>query len=149
MTATMTNGKTKLVDGFDMVKIERSDSAVHERLYAFLKRYDLPLDTEPMGENWFAFRKDGRIVLVTGWVSRKDGSIEITDFYPVPSKDGIKAGHLALEFVKALVHAGKIPYFVFTCAWKNTYAQRHANKLVGEPACVVYCYNGGANAKAD
>jgi hypothetical protein len=130
------------VDGFTITSLEKGDPVIQERLAKFLKRYKLPPDTPAMGQEWWGFKKDGRVVLVIGIARRADASIEVTDLYPEPSRDGLRAARLAIDFLKAIVDAKQLRYIVTSVASTNKYMQRFLNKVVGKPACVVYCYNG-------
>jgi hypothetical protein len=132
-----------LVDGFSIVKIGRDDPAIQERVSAFLRRYRLPANTPALGHDWWGLMKDDVLCLVIGVVPRSDQSLEVTDFYPAPTKDGMKAAVLAGEFLKSLVDSGKIKYFVGAVLPQNRWMQKHYAEFFGSgPKCLIYCYGG-------
>ena len=131
------------VDGFAIVKIGRDDPAILQRLAAFVRRYNLPITTIPLGHDWFGLVKDDVLSLVVGVIKRHDGALEITDFYPAPTRDGVRAAYLAGEFLKSRVDSGSMPYFIGAVLPQNGWMDRHYRKFFGAgPKFFVYCYEG-------
>jgi len=131
------------VEGFAIVKIGRDDPAIQERVQAFVKRYRLPANTPALGHEWFGLVKDDVLAFVMGVIPRSDSSLEVTDFYPAPTEDGVKAAFLAGEFLKSLVDSGKIKYFVGAVLPQNRWMQKHYQQVFGSgPKCLIFCYEG-------
>ena len=131
------------VEDFEVAKVSLEHPQVQAFIRAYFKRMDIPTHAHPLGLRWFALTKGDDIYCVTGAAGRPDGSIEITDIYAKPCKDGIRAVHLALDFFKAMVDAKKIPYFVGVVLWKNARGRRvFEKKFDCTPASAVYIYDG-------
>lgn len=136
MTAVMDKPETlqespATVEDFEVAKVNIDHPQVQHFIQAYFKRMGIEPTTHPLGINWLALVKESTIYCVVGIAGRGDKSLEITDLYCKPSHDGVRAGYLVLEFFKALVDAGRIPYIVGVVLWKNKAGQRHFKKAFG------------------
>lgn len=89
--------------------LKLEDDIVQERLGACYARLGIEKPWRHPAITWFGFAKDGVVSLVLGAVVRGDNSIEVTDFYPAPTREGVKAGHTALDLLNMLVEYRVIP----------------------------------------
>lgn len=135
-----------LLDGFTIVPLKQDDEPVKTRANTFFHRLGLVTPRRPDALNWLGFAKGGVISLViAAWVC-PDGSIEVTDFYPAATREGVKAGHVGLRLLKGLVDEGIIPYWFGGICAPNKTGQRRAERYFGiEPVSIVYKY-GRADA---
>jgi hypothetical protein len=133
-----------LLDGFTIVPLRQDDEAVQSRATAFFKRLGLAKPRRPDALKWLGFAKGDTISLViAAWVC-PDNSVEITDFYPAATRDGVKAGYVGLRLLKLLVDEGIIPYWFGGIVAANKTGQRRAERYFGiTPRSIVYCYDGG------
>ena len=151
MTATLERPQADVdapatVEDFEVAKVSYDHPQVRRFIARFFEKMGIPMQTHPLGILWFALVKNETIHCVVGTAGRPDGSIEITDFYALPSHDGVRAGYLVLEFFRALVDAGRIPYFLGVMLTKNKSGQRHFEKFFGRgPASSIFIYNGAAS----
>ena len=128
---------------FFPVQLEASDPLVRNRLAAFFARYNLPRDTIPKAIHWWGISDGETVHVVVGTAHRLDGSIEVTDYYPLPTKLGVEAGYFGLRALKALVDTKRVPYVVCAILWRNRFGQKHFERVFGgSPRCVVYAYDG-------
>jgi len=134
---------TATVEDFEVAKVSIDNPQVRRFIDAYFARMGIAPQAHPLGINWFALCKGETIYTVVGMAGRPDRSLEITDLYAMPSKDGIRAAHLVLEFFKALVDSKRIPYFVGVVLWKNKHGRKHFEKIFArDPASAVYVYDG-------
>lgn len=126
---------------FVPIKLDARDERVQTRLDAFFRRYNIPRDTIPQAVQWWGI-SDGEVIrVIVGTAHRSDGSIEVTDYYPEPTRRGVEAGYFGLEALKALVDSGRVKYVVCAILWQNNFGRRHFEKVFGgHPRCVVYAY---------
>lgn len=135
--------QTELDLGFRLVPISMMHPVVVERFQAFCKRYDIPAETRPIGIDWFGMVHAEKVVLVMGIVKRPDGSIEVSDFYPEPSRAGMAAALEVGGMLKAAVDQQAVPYVVGVVMSKNRFMRKHFRDFFGtEARCEVYVYGG-------
>lgn len=131
----------KILDGFELVRLEEKDVVVQERLDAFYQRLGLAKPWHHPALKWIGFAKDGVVSMVVALWVRPDASIEVTDFFPAPTRDGVRAGYAGLKLLKMLVDEGVIPEWIGGIVYRNKSGQRRAERYFGiEPASVVYRY---------
>jgi hypothetical protein len=140
MTATL---EPQLDHDFNVITLTSDDPFVLARQRAFLKRYHLPDATRPIGWQWWGIAEDGAIVLLVGTVKRPDNSLEIADFYPLPTRAGVKAAYFVGEFLKYLVDSKQVSYIVGSVFVNNRWMRTHWEKVfrVG-PKLAIYVYSG-------
>lgn len=139
----ITKPEMAMVDDFSVAKVGIDNPQVRHFIDAYFRRMGISPQTHPLGIVWFALCKDETIYCVIGIAMRGDGSVEITDIYAKPCKDGMRAADLVLDFFKALVDAKRIPYFVGVILWNNKHGRKKfVNKFARDPASVVCIYDG-------
>jgi hypothetical protein len=132
-----------MVDDFSVAKVNIENPQVRGFIDKFFERMGIDKHTHPLGILWFALCKDETIYCVCGIAGRGDGSVEITDIYARPCKDGIRASDLVLAFFKALVDSKRIPYLIGVMLAKNKRGQRKFKKTFGNgPASHTFIYQG-------
>lgn len=132
-----------LLDGFKVVTLDEKDAIVQERMDAFYNSVGVPKPWHHPALKWLGFVKDGTVALVVGAWVRPDRTVEITDFYPAPTRDGVKAGYVGLKLLKALVDEKVIPFWIGGIVARNKKGQRRAERYFGiTPRSVVYVYDG-------
>lgn len=132
-----------LLDGFEIIALREKDAAVQERIDAFFKSVGVPKPWRHPAIKWLGFAKGAPLDLVVGLFVRPDNAIEITDFYPAPTRDGVKAGYVGLRMLKMLVDEKIIPFWIGGVVARNKKGQRRAERYFGiEPTSVVYQYGG-------
>lgn len=134
-----------LLEGFEVVPLKERDPVVQERMDAFYRRVGIPKPWHHPALSWFGFAKDGKIALVLAAYVNPDNAIEITDYYPAPTRAGVQAGYVGLKLLKMLVDYKVIPRWFGGVVWRNKSGQRRAERFFSmEPRSVVYSYDGGA-----
>ena len=132
-----------LLDGFAIVPLKQEDAAVQTRADAFFKSVGVDKPWRPPIVKWLGFVKDGTISLVVSVFLRPDDKIEVLDFYPAPTRDGVKAGYVGLRMLKALVDEGIVISWIGGVVARNKKGQRRAERYFGiSPLAVVYEYGG-------
>lgn len=132
-----------LLDGFRVVPLDQGDKAVQERADAFFHSVGVTKPWRPPIVKWLGFVKDGTTSLVVSVFMRPDDKIEVLDFYPAPTRDGVKAGYVGLRMLKMLVDEGIVISWIGGVVARNKKGQRRAERYFGiEPLAVVYEYGG-------
>lgn len=128
-----------LLDGFTIVPLRLEDDVVQERMDACYRSIGMPKPWRHPLIRWLGFAKDGIIPLVVGIVVRDDNSIELTDFYPAPTREGVRAGHVGLRLLQMLVEYGVIPEWLGGIVTRNAKGLSRALRHFGceEIATVV------------
>lgn len=132
-----------LLDGFNVVHLLKEDDVVQERMDACYQRFGVAKPWRHPALSWIGFVKDGKVALVLAAYVNPDNSVEITDFYPAPTRDGVRAGYVGLKLLKMLVDYHIIPRWFGGIIWKSKSGQRRAERFFGmEPRTCVYVYDG-------
>lgn len=132
-----------LLGGFDVVPLQVDDDVVQTRMEAFYQRIGVVKPWRSPAIRWFGFAKSGAISLVVGLFVNKDGAVEVTDYYPAPTRDGVRAGYVGLRLLKMLVDEKIIPRWFGGIVWANKRGQQRAEHYFGiRPRSVVYVYDG-------
>ena len=135
---------SSILEGFEVQPLEQTDAAVQTRVDAFYKHIGISKQDRPSVVKWFGLFKNGTNALVIALFMRSDGAIEITDLYPAPTRNGVKAGYVALKLLKLLVDEGMIPFWIAGVVARNKFGQRHVAKFFGiAPTSIVYQYGKG------
>lgn len=136
---------TSLLGGFQIVPFQAKDPEVQERMDAFFKSVGVEKPWRHPAIKWLGLAKDGAVALIVGIFARPDGAIEVTDFYPAPTRDGVRAGYVGLQMLKMLVDEGIAKFWIGGVVARNKKGQRRAERYFGiEPTSVVYQYGGKA-----
>ena len=139
----VTSPPPAMVDDFTVAKVGIENPQVRSFIDRFFERMGIDKHTHPLGILWFALCKDETIYCVCGIAGRGDGSLEITDIYARPCKDGLRATDLVLAFFKALVDTKRIPYFVGVVLDKNQRGQKKFKQAFGVGAAShTFIYQG-------
>jgi hypothetical protein len=130
--------------GFEMRRMDARDPAITARIDAFYdKMKTMKAEHVSDAYTWFGLFKDGIVHLVAAVHFRPDKAIEITDFYPAPTRDGADAGYVLLNLMKILVDRKIIPFCIGGIVDGNIFGKRHVEKFFGiKPRCSVYVYEG-------
>jgi hypothetical protein len=129
--------------GFELRPLALEDAAVQERLNAFYDRLGLVKPNRSPLQKWVGFFRHGVCALVVCVVVRPDESIELTDYYPAPTRDGVKAGYAGMALLRALVEKKIIPYWIGGIVANNAFGLRHVERFFGiKPRSMVYVYDG-------
>ena len=127
--------------GFDFEQVPADHPVVVELLGRFLRRFNIPPDTLPRAAQFFLLSRHGVPALVLGLGVRADGGIELTDAYPMPTRDGIRAVYEVLALGKVLIDKGVIPYGVGSTLARNVTMQRRIERVLGvKPVALIYSY---------
>jgi hypothetical protein len=130
--------------GYSLRSMDASDPLVAQRRGVFYRNLGLteePHDTDAF--RWFGLSKNGTTHLVGAFHFRPDRSIEVTDFYPEPTRRGVEAGYILLNLLKILVDRKIIPYFIGGIVAVNHFGRRHVEKFFNiQPTAIVYKYDG-------
>ena len=144
MTAVLeTPAAEEALGGFSLVVTSADNPQVAALRRAYFARMKVQAWEGSPSVKWFALAKDDTIYCAIGAVMRYDGGVEVSDFYATPDHEGVRAGWLALEFLKHLVDAKKIPYFFGLILTANKTGQRHFERAFGcGPSSYCYMYPG-------
>jgi hypothetical protein len=134
---------SSLLDGFSVVPLQQKDAAVQTRADAFFKSVGVEKPWRHPAVKWLGLVKDGVIALVVSIYARPDDAIEVLDFYPAPTRDGVKAGYVGLRMLKMLVDEKIIPFWIGGIVAANKKGQRRAERYFGiKPIAIVFQYGG-------
>lgn len=136
-------GLADLLGGFDMKPLSVDDPIVQERIDAFYQKFGLVKPWQHPALSWFGLFKNDVAALIVSVFVRPDNSMEVTNFYPAPTRDGVNAGYVGLGLLKTLVDFKVVPYWIGPIPRQNESGRRHAEKFFGiKPRSMVYCYDG-------
>jgi hypothetical protein len=134
-----------LLRGFKIVPLQEKDAVVQERMEAFYNRIGVEKPWRSPAIKWLGFAKHGAVALVVGIFVNPSDALEVTDFYPAPTRDGVDAGYVGLRLLKMLVDEKVIPRWFGGVVWANKRGQQRAERYFGiTPRSVVYSYEGNA-----
>jgi hypothetical protein len=130
-------------DDFQVLNLPPEHPTIVRLRNAYLRRWNLPGDREVPGKRYWGVTVADRIVLVAGYLPRPDNSLEITDFFVIPSRDGVRACYYVLAYLKTSVDAQKVAYVLGATIARNGAMQRRIRTAfgrAGEPLTWVYKY---------
>ena len=135
---------TDPLEGFTLTPLTADSPAVLERFKAFCDKIGIQKPWRDERVRWFGLFKDGVCSLVCGIYPRPlDGSVEVMDFFPAPTRDGVRAGYVGMKLLKLLVDEKIFSYFLGGIPAQNNFGRRHAEKFFGiTPRAIVYVYEG-------
>ena len=132
--------------GFALRALDTHDPIIAARRGAFYRNLGLPEeqhDTDTF--RWFGLFKDGEAHLVGAFHFRPDRSIEVTDFYPAPTRRGVQAGYIVLNLLKLLVDRKIIRFWIGGIVAANHFGRRHVERFFNiQPRSIVYVYDGSS-----
>lgn len=127
---------------FTLAAISPEEPVVQERVERFFQVIGMEKPWQSPYLKWFGLFKDGIAHLIISVIARPDNSLEVTNFYPSPTRDGVKAGYLGMRFLRELVTSGAIPYWIGAINELNDKGRKRAEKFFGvAPRCYVYVYD--------
>ena len=136
----------RILGGYDVVPLQEKDEIVQTRMDAFYQRIGVAKPWRSPAIRWFGFAKGGAVSLVVGIFVNPDRAVEVTDYYPAPTRDGVRAGYVGLQLLKLLVDEKIIPRWFGGIVFANKRGQQRAEHYFGiKPRSVVYVYDGGAS----
>jgi hypothetical protein len=127
---------------YEVRLVPANDPAVKLLRSRFFAHYNIPEDTPNPNLRWFGVFNKVTCLLVFALGQRADGGVEGTDFYVLPTRDGVKAAEWTLQVSVELINAGVAPYFYMWVLGRNTAMQQRLKKVfqVEGPRSVMFCY---------
>jgi hypothetical protein len=122
--------------------IQSSDSAVRVMRSRFFANYGLKEDAPNPNLKWFAVLNDTTCLVIFALGQREDGGVEGTDFYVLPTREGVIAARWTLAMGVKLIDLKIAPYFYVWVLGKNKVMRRRVEAAFGvtEPRTCLYAY---------
>ncbi len=130
------------VNEYEVRRIPGDDAAVRIMRARFFAHYNLTLDEPNPALSWFGVFNTRSCLVVFAIGVLKDGGVEGTDFYVLPTKEGARAAAWTLTMARILMDARVAPYFYMWVLGRNLPMRRRLEKVFGitEPRSVLYSY---------